>query len=33
MMASRKLKTKFEMGIREPRRFKEQVGHLRGKDG
>ena len=25
MMASRKLKTKVEMGIREPRRFKEQA--------
>ena len=26
MMASRKLKTKVEMGIREPRRFSEQAG-------
>jgi hypothetical protein len=40
MMASGKLKTKVEMGIREPRRFKEQAGpsssgkkHTRRKDG
>jgi hypothetical protein len=26
MMASEKIKTKIEMGIREPRRFKEQGG-------
>ena len=26
MMASRKLKTKVEMGTREPRHFKEHVG-------
>ena len=26
MMASRKLKAKFEMGIRKPRRFREQTG-------